>query len=43
MPLKAGGLVLTKSQAACLTALRNGKVAKPEIAILANRWRDSGW
>ena len=35
MPLKARGLVLTKSQAACLTALRNGKVAKPEIAILA--------
>ena len=35
MPLKARGLVLTKSQADCLTALRNGKVAKPEIAILA--------
>ena len=35
MPLKARGLVLTKSQAACLIALRNGKVAKPEIAILA--------
>ena len=35
MPLKARGLVLTKSQAACLTALRNGKVAKLEIAILA--------
>ena len=35
MPLKARGLVLTKSQAACLTALRNGKVAKPEIAMLA--------
>ena len=35
MPLKARGLVLTKSHAACLTALRNGKVAKPEIAILA--------
>jgi len=35
MPLKARSLVLTKSQAACLTALRNGKVAKPEIAILA--------
>jgi Mn-dependent DtxR family transcriptional regulator len=35
MPLKARGVVLTKSQAACLTALRNGKVAKPEIAILA--------
>ncbi len=35
MPLKARGVVLTKSQAACLIALRNGKVAKPEIAILA--------
>jgi DNA-binding IclR family transcriptional regulator len=35
MPLKARGLVLTKSQAACLTALRTGKVTKPEIAILA--------
>jgi Mn-dependent DtxR family transcriptional regulator len=35
MPLKARGLVLTKSQAACLIALRKGKVAKPEIAILA--------
>ena len=35
MPLKARGLVLTKSHAACLTALRNGKVTKPEIAILA--------
>ena len=35
MPLKARGLVLTKSQAACLIALRNGKVSKPEIAILA--------
>ena len=35
MALKARGLVLTKSHAACLTALRNGKVTKPEIAILA--------
>ena len=35
MPLKARGLVLTKSHAACLTAVRNGKVAKTEIAILA--------
>jgi DNA-binding IclR family transcriptional regulator len=35
MPQKALGLVLTKSQAACLAALRNGKVAKSEIAIMA--------
>ena len=35
MPLKARGLVLTKSQAACLIALRNGKVSKSEIAIEA--------
>ena len=35
MPLKARSLVLTKSQAACLIALRNGKVSKPEIAIQA--------
>jgi Mn-dependent DtxR family transcriptional regulator len=35
MPLKARGLVLTKSHAACLTALRKGKVTKAEIAILA--------
>ena len=35
MPLKARGLVLTKSQAACLIALRNGKVSKSEIAIQA--------
>ena len=35
MPLKARGLVLTKSQAACLIALRNGKVSKTEIAIQA--------
>ena len=35
MPLKARGLVLTKSQAACLIALRNGKVSKSEIAIRA--------
>ena len=33
MPLKALSLALTKSQAACLIALRNGKVSKPEIAI----------
>jgi hypothetical protein len=31
----AHNLVLTKSQAACLVALRNGKVSKPEIAIRA--------
>jgi Mn-dependent DtxR family transcriptional regulator len=35
MLLKARGLVLTKSHAACLIALRKGKVTKPEIAILA--------
>ncbi len=35
MPLKARSLVLTNSQAACLIALRNGKVSKPEIAIQA--------
>jgi len=35
MPLKARSLSLTKSQAACLNALRNGKVSKPEIAIHA--------
>jgi hypothetical protein len=35
MPLKVRSLVLTKSQAACLGALRNGKVSKPEIAIQA--------
>jgi DNA-binding IclR family transcriptional regulator len=35
MPLKARSPVLTKSQAACLIALRNGKVSKPEIAIQA--------
>jgi Mn-dependent DtxR family transcriptional regulator len=35
MPLRAPGLVLTKSQAACLHAIRNGKVAKSEIAVLA--------
>jgi DNA-binding IclR family transcriptional regulator len=35
MPFKAQSLVLTKSQAACLIALRNGQVAKPEIAIQA--------
>jgi hypothetical protein len=33
MPLKARSLALTESQAACLIALRNGKVSKPEIAI----------
>ncbi len=33
MPLKARNLALTKSQAACLIALRNGKVSKPRIAI----------
>ena len=35
MPLKARSLSLTKSQAACLIALRNGKVSRPEIAIHA--------
>ncbi len=35
MPLKARSLALTKSQAACLIALRNGKVSKPGIAIQA--------
>jgi hypothetical protein len=35
MPLKARSLALTESQAACLIALRNGKVSKPEIAIQA--------
>ncbi len=33
MSRKAQSVVLTKSQAACLIALRNGKVSKPEIAI----------
>src|SRR5216684_5089434 len=35
MPLKARNLVLTKSQAACLVALRHRKGSKAEIAILA--------
>jgi DNA-binding IclR family transcriptional regulator len=35
MPLKSRSLALTKSQAACLIALRNSKVSKPEIAIQA--------
>jgi DNA-binding IclR family transcriptional regulator len=35
MPLKAQSLALTKSQTACLIALRNSKVSKPEIAIQA--------
>jgi DNA-binding IclR family transcriptional regulator len=35
MPLKARSLALTKSQAACLIALRNSKASKPEIAIQA--------
>jgi predicted transcriptional regulator len=35
MPLKARSLVLTKSQAASLIALRNCKSSKPEIAIHA--------
>ena len=35
MPFKGRSLVLTKSQAACLIALRIGKVSKPEIAIQA--------
>jgi DNA-binding IclR family transcriptional regulator len=33
MSRKAQSVVLTNSQAACLIALRNGKVSKPEIAI----------
>jgi predicted transcriptional regulator len=33
MPRKAQSVVLTKPQAACLIALRNSKVSKPEIAI----------
>jgi hypothetical protein len=33
MSRKAQSVVLNKSQAACLIALRNGKVSKPEIAI----------
>jgi hypothetical protein len=33
MPRKAQNLALTQSQAACLIALRNGKVSKPKIAI----------
>ena len=33
MSRKAQSVVLTKSQAACVIALRNGKVSKPEIAI----------
>ena len=35
MPLKARNLVLTKSQAACLVALRHRQGSKTEIAILA--------
>jgi Mn-dependent DtxR family transcriptional regulator len=35
MPLKARNLVLTKSQAACLVALRHREGRKAEIAILA--------
>jgi len=35
MPLKAPSHALTESQAACLIALRDGKVSKPEIAIHA--------
>ena len=35
MPLKARNLVLTKSQAACLVALRHRKGRKAGIAILA--------
>jgi len=35
MPLKAHGLLLKKSQAACLAAVRKGKVSNPEIAIQA--------
>jgi DNA-binding IclR family transcriptional regulator len=35
MPLKARSHVLTESQAACLVALRNGKISKSEIAIQA--------
>jgi DNA-binding IclR family transcriptional regulator len=35
MPLKARSFALTRSQAACLIALRNGKVSNSEIAIQA--------
>ena len=35
MTLKTRDIVLTKSQAACLIALRNGKGSKPEIALQA--------
>jgi Mn-dependent DtxR family transcriptional regulator len=35
MPLKARSHALTESQTACLIALRNGKVSKPDIAIQA--------
>src|SRR6266567_1710175 len=35
MPRKAQSVVVTKPQAACLIALRNSKVSKPEIAIHA--------
>jgi Mn-dependent DtxR family transcriptional regulator len=35
MPLKARSVALTEPQAACLIALRNGKLSKPEIAIQA--------
>jgi hypothetical protein len=35
MPLKARSHALTESQAACLIALPNGKVSKPDIAIQA--------
>ena len=35
MTSKARNIVLTKSQAACLIALRRRKVSKTEIAILA--------
>jgi hypothetical protein len=35
MTLKARNVVLTKSQAACLIALRNGKGSKPEISLQA--------
>ncbi len=35
MPYKARSHALTESQAACLIALRNGKVSKPDIAIQA--------
>src|SRR6516164_8735731 len=38
MPVKARNLILTKSQAACLIALRHCKDSKSKIAIEAEAW-----